>query len=67
MRIEVRNNNVEGAIRILKKKLQKEGFYTTLRSKEFFRSKSEKKRLEKAAGRKRHLKALKKRMEDLGY
>ena len=24
MRIEVRNNNVEGAIRVLKKKLQKE-------------------------------------------
>tara|TARA_A100001015_G_C14742896_1_gene614417 strand:- start:45 stop:248 length:204 start_codon:yes stop_codon:yes gene_type:complete len=67
MKIEVRNNNVEGAVRILKKKLQKEGFYTTLRSKEFFRSKSEKKRLQKAAGRKRHLKALKKRMEELGY
>ena len=67
MRIEVRNNNVEGAIRVLKKKLQKEGFYTTLRSKEFFRSKSEKKRLAKAAGRKRHLKALKKRIEELGY
>ena len=67
MRIEVRNNNVEGAIRVLKKKLQKEGFYTTLRSKEFFRSKSEKRRLEKAAGRKRHLKALKKRMDELGY
>ena len=54
MRIEVRNNNVEGAIRVLKKKLQKEGFYTTLRSKEFFRSKSEKRRLQKDAGRKRH-------------
>jgi len=67
MRIEVRNNNIEGAIRVLKKKLQKEGFYTTLRSKEFFRTKSEKKRLQKAAGRKRHLKSLKKRMEELGY
>lgn len=67
MRVDVRNNNVEGAIRILKKKLQKEGFYTTLRSKEFYRSRSEKRRLEKAAGRKRHLKAMKKRMEELGY
>ncbi len=67
MRVDVRNNNVEGAIRVLKKKLQKEGFYTTLRSKEFYRSRSEKRRLEKAAGRKRHLKAMKKRMEELGY
>jgi small subunit ribosomal protein S21 len=67
VRVDVRNNNVEGAIRILKKKLQKEGFYTTLRSKEFYRSRSEKRRLEKAAGRKRYQKAMKKRMDELGY
>ena len=65
--VEVRNNNVDGALRILKKKLQKEGFYSELRSREFFRSKGEKRRLAKAAGRKRHLKALKKRMEEYGF
>lgn len=65
--VEVRNNNVDGALRILKKKLQKEGFYSELRSREFYRSRGEKRRLAKAAGRKRHLKAMKKRMEELGY
>ena len=36
MRIEVRNNNVDRAIRELKKNLQKEGFYRELKSREFF-------------------------------
>ena len=30
VKVEVRNNNVDGALRILKKKLQREGFYTEL-------------------------------------
>tara|TARA_Y100001963_G_scaffold147261_1_gene223358 strand:+ start:7053 stop:7256 length:204 start_codon:yes stop_codon:yes gene_type:complete len=67
MKIEVRNNNVDGALRILKKKLQKDGFYTTIREKEFYRSKGEKRRLAKAAGRKRHLKELEKRLEEHGF
>ena len=67
MKIEVRNGNVEGAIRILKKNLQKDGFYTELRNREHYRSRSEKRRLAKAAGRRRHLKTRQKRMEELGY
>ena len=67
MKIDIRNGNVEGAIRILKKNLQKDGFYTELRNREHYRSKSEKRRLAKAAGRRRHLKARQKRMEELGY
>ena len=67
MKIEVRNNNVDGALRILKKKLQKDGFYTILREKEFYRTKGEKRRLAKAAGRKRHLKELEKRLEEHGF
>ena len=66
MKIEVRNGNVEGAIRILKKNLQKDGFYTELRNREHYRSRSEKRRLAKAAGRRRHLKTRQKRMEELG-
>ena len=66
MKIEIRNGNVEGAIRILKKNLQKDGFYTELRNREHYRSRSEKRRLAKAAGRRRYLKTLQKRMEDLG-
>ena len=67
MKIEVRNNNVDGALRILKKKLQKEGFYSEIRNREFHRTKGEKRRLAKAAGRKRHLKTLKKRMDEVGF
>ena len=67
MKVEVRNDNVEGAIRILKKNLQKEGFYRELKSREFFRSKSEKRRLSKAAGRMRHLMLLRKRKQEQNY
>ena len=67
MRVEVRNNNVDGALRVLKKKLQQEGFYTELREREYHRTKGEKKRLAKAAGRRRWLKSLDKRMNEHGY
>ena len=49
--VEVRNGNMDGALRVLKKKLQREGFYTELREREFYKTKGEKRRLAKAAGR----------------
>ena len=67
MKIDVRNGNVDTALRILKKKLQEDGFYTEIRERERFRSKGEKRRLEKAAGRRRYLKSLEKRKIELGY
>jgi len=67
VRVEVRNNNVDGAMRVLKKKLQREGFYTEMREREHYRSKGEKKRLAKAAGRRRYQKGLEKRMEEHGF
>ena len=67
MRVEVRNNNVDGALRVLKKKLQQEGFYTELREREYHRTKGEKKRLAKAAGQRRMKKTLQKRMDEHGY
>ena len=36
MRVEVRNNNVDKAIRILKKKLTEEGMFNELREREFY-------------------------------
>jgi len=47
VRVEVRNNNVDGALRVLKKKLQQEGFYTELREREYHRTKGEKKDLQR--------------------
>ena len=67
MRVEVRNNNVDGALRVLKKKLQREGFYTELREREYHKTKGEKKRLAKASGRRRVKKGLEKRMDEHGY
>ena len=67
MKVDVRNGNVDTALRILKKKLQEDGFYTEIRERERFKSKGEKRRLEKAAGRRRYLKSLVKRKIELGY
>ncbi|MBT6072450.1 MAG: 30S ribosomal protein S21 [Euryarchaeota archaeon] len=44
MEVRVRNNNVEKAVKILKKKLQKEGLFRELRIREFYEKPSEKKR-----------------------
>ena len=60
-------DSVDGALRVLKKKLQQDGFYTEMREREYYRSKGEKKRLEKAAGRRRWMKSLEKRMDEHGY
>ena len=34
MRVEVRNNNVDGALRVLKKKLQQDGLFNEMRNRE---------------------------------
>lgn len=47
MKIEVRNNNVEKALRILKKKQKRDGFFQLLKSKEFYLKPSAKKREER--------------------
>ena len=66
MRVDVRNNNVEQALRILKKKLQLDGLFNELREREHFVSRGEKRRRAKAAGRRRSLKDHRKRQEELG-
>ena len=65
--VEVRNNNVDKAIRILKKKMQDDGFFNELRKRECYTSKSEKRRLAKAAGRRREQKENEKRLEEFGF
>ena len=34
MRVEVRNNNLDGALRVLKKKLQQDGLFNEMRNRE---------------------------------
>jgi small subunit ribosomal protein S21 len=67
MRIEVRNNNVDKAMRIMKKKLTEDGFFNELREREHYTSKGEKKRHERAASKRRQKRNLEKRMEEQGF
>ena len=66
MRVEVRNNNVEKAMRILKKKLTEEGVFNELREREFYMTKGEKRRRARNAAKRRAERDLKKRMEKEG-
>ena len=56
MKIEVRNNNVDQALRVLKKKLQLDGLFNELREREHYVGKSEKRRRAKAAAIRRQKK-----------
>ena len=67
MIIEVRNNNVEGALRVLKKKLQDDGIFNDLRNREAFMSKGEKRSRAKAAGKRRAQKETKRKLEEYGF
>lgn len=56
MKIFVRNNDVDKALRILKKKLHNEGVMKEVRDRRHFTPPGEEKRLAKKAGRKRWIK-----------
>ena len=66
MRVEVRNNNIDGAWRVLKKKLQQDGLFNEMRRKEYHETKGEKGRRKKAAGRQRWMKENNKRLDEYG-
>ena len=67
MVVEVRNNNIDKAISVLKKKLEVDGFFNELRKREYYMTRSEKRRLAKAAGKRRIQKENKKRLEEFGF
>ena len=68
MRVEVRNGNVDQAIRVLKKKLQQEGLFNELREREYYTSRSEKRRRSKAAAiRRQQREAVKRELEEGGH
>jgi small subunit ribosomal protein S21 len=56
MRVEVKNNDVNRALRKLKKKLAEDGLFQTLRQREYFESKGTKKRKAKEAAIRRYKK-----------
>ena len=44
IKIEVKDNNIEQALRVLKRKLQKDGFFKTIKLKNTYEKPSEKKK-----------------------
>lgn len=65
--VEVRNNDVNYALRKFKKKVQEDGVLQELRQREFYEKPSETRKKAKAAGRARWLKKLRKQEQDRGY
>ena len=67
MKVVVHNNDMTKALRTLKKKMQNEGIFNELRERTGFKSRGEKRRLERAAGRRRYLKKQQKLKDARGY
>ena len=67
MLILVRDNNVEQASRALKKKMQREGAFREMKLRRFYEKPTIKRAREKSEAARRLRKAMRKRMERLGY
>ncbi len=67
MQINVRDNNVEQALRVLKKKLQREGVYREMKKRRHFEKPSEIKKREKDEAVRRYRKLTRKRLERDGF
>ncbi len=67
MFVSVRDNNVDRAMRILKKKLQREGVFREMKLRRFFEKPSVRKAREKAESMRRIRKLMRKRVERDGF
>lgn len=67
MQVSVRDNNVDQALRALKKKMQREGIFREMKLRRNYEKPSEKKARERAESQRRARKVLRKRMEREGY
>ncbi|MFT5624404.1 MAG: small subunit ribosomal protein S21 [Lentimonas sp.] len=66
MQVSVRDNNVDQALRVLKKKLQKEGVFREMKLKQHFEKPSEKNARQKAEAIRRARKLARKKLEREG-
>jgi len=66
MQVLVRDNNVEQALRVLKKKLQKEGVFREMKERRAYEKPSERRVREHAQAVSRHRKAARKQMQREG-
>ena len=67
MYVSVRDNNVDQALRILKKKMQREGVFREMKNRRVYEKPSEKKARELAECTRRVRKLMRKRLEREGY
>lgn len=67
MQVFVRDNNVDQALRALKKKMQREGIFREIKLRRHFEKPSEKRVREQSEAIRRSRKLLRKRMERDGY
>jgi small subunit ribosomal protein S21 len=66
MQVIVRDNNIDQALRVLKKKMQREGVFREMRARSAYEKPSEKRAREKAEGIRRMRKMAKKKLQREG-
>src|ERR1041385_6280498 len=67
MQVFVRDNDINSALRVLKKKMQREGTFRDMKRRRAYEKPSERRVREKAYAIRRHRKMLRKRREREGY
>ena len=67
MQVFVRDNDVNSALRVLKKKMQREGIYREMKLRRHFEKPSIRRAREKAEAVRRFRKLMRKRLEREGY
>ena len=67
MYVAVREHNVDQALRVLKKKMQREGMFREMKNRRNFEKPSERRAREAAESTRRVRKLMRKRMEREGY
>ena len=67
MLVQVRDKNVDQALRALKKKLQREGVFREMKLRRHFEKPSEKRVREQSEAVRRHRKLMRKRLEKEGF
>jgi small subunit ribosomal protein S21 len=67
MEVMVRDNNVDRALRVLKKLMQREGVFREMKRRKAYEKPSERRVRERAEAIRRQRKALRKRLEREGY
>jgi len=67
VQVLVRDNNVDQALRVLKKRLQREGVFREMKLRRSYEKPSERRARERSEAVRRYRKMLRKRMEREGY